>query len=265
MGTLAYYIRIYFLIASQYMKARMQYRADFIISLFGMLLINISGFFTFWILFHSITSFDGWSYYDIIFIYAFSLLALTPQQLFFDNLWNLNTHLILGTFTKYYFKPLNIMFYYISEVFDIKGLGQLVFGVVILIYASIKLEIEWSFVKILLLAINLFSSSLIMISIMILSASLGFWVSNTASLLDFVFRFRDFVRYPITIFNGFFRFIFTFVIPTGFIAFYPSKIFLRQGEFDILMYFSPIVGVALFIVAYKVWSRGVNCYLGTGS
>jgi ABC-2 type transport system permease protein len=104
-----------------------------------------------------------------------------------------------------------------------------------------------------------------MISITILSCSLGFWVSNTAALLDFAYRFRDFARYPVTIFNSFFKFILTFVIPIGFIAFYPSKVFLRQGEFDILMYFSPIAGVLLFIAACKVWSRGVNCYLGTGS
>ncbi len=38
MKTLAYYTRIYFIIVSQYLKARMQYKADFWVSSIGMVL-----------------------------------------------------------------------------------------------------------------------------------------------------------------------------------------------------------------------------------
>jgi ABC-2 type transport system permease protein len=68
-----------------------------------------------------------------------------------------------------------------------------------------------------------------------------------------------------TIFDGFFRFLFTYLIPIGFVAFYPSQLFLRPGEVPLLTYFSPVMGIGSFSLAYVVWSQGVNAYTGTGS
>jgi ABC-2 type transport system permease protein len=65
--------------------------------------------------------------------------------------------------------------------------------------------------------------------------------------------------------RGAFRFAFTYVIPIGFVAFYPSQLFLRPEEVSPLVYFSPIVGVGLFALTYWIWTKGVNSYTGTGS
>lgn len=37
-------------------------------------------------------------------------------------------------------------------------------------------------------------------------------------------KFKDYAKYPATIFNRVFRFIFTFIIPITFIAYYPSLV-----------------------------------------
>jgi ABC-2 type transport system permease protein len=51
----------------------------------------------------------------------------------------------------------------------------------------------------------------------------------------------------------------------GFIAFYPAQVFLRPGEIPLLTYFSPLVGIGAFVLAYWVWTKGVNRYAGTGT
>ena len=43
--------------------------------------------------------------------------------------------------------------------------------------------------------------------------------------------------------NGAFRVAFTYVIPIGFVAFYPSQLFFRPEEVSPIIYFSPIVGI----------------------
>jgi ABC-2 type transport system permease protein len=68
-----------------------------------------------------------------------------------------------------------------------------------------------------------------------------------------------------TIFDGAFRFTFTYIIPIGFVAFYPSQLFLRPEEVSPLIYFSPIIGLGLFAITYWIWTKGVNSYTGTGS
>jgi len=132
---LRFYASIYFKIIAQDFKSKMSYRADFIISMLGMIITNISGFVTFYIMFRNFETINGWNYYEMLFLYGFSLIALTPMQCLFDNNWNLRYAVFEGDFIKYCFRPINIFFYFISEVFDVKGLGQLLMGSLTLGYA----------------------------------------------------------------------------------------------------------------------------------
>jgi ABC-2 type transport system permease protein len=263
--TIGEYLRLYFIIEAQYIKARMQYRADFIISSIAMLFSSLATLGIFWVILESVPSLAGWTLMEMVFIYAFYMLAISPMQILFDHAWQLRVHVMQGTFLKYYFRPLNMMFYYMSEMFDLKGLTQLVIGAGLLIYASIQLNIDWTLTRAALLLITLFSASLVQISIIVTASCAAFWVLDSYPVLGLAWKLREFSPYPMTIFDGAFRIAFTYVIPIGFVAFYPSQLFLRPEEVSPLIYFSPLVGIGMFALTYWVWTRGVNSYSGTGS
>ncbi len=265
MHSLTDYLRIYFIIEAQYIKARMQYRADFIISSFGMFFSSLATLGIFWIIFRSIPDLAGWSFLQLVFIYGFYMIAISPMQILFDHIWQIRFHVQQGTFLKYYFRPLNMMFYYMSEMFDLKGLTQLAAGIVILIYSSIQLDLSWTLARVALLIVTLFSASLVQVSITVLAGCAAFWVLDAYPVLGLAWKLREFAPYPMNIFDGAFRFTFTFIIPLGFVAFYPSQLFLQPQEVSSLVYFSPLVGIGLFAITYWVWTKGVNSYTGTGS
>ena len=263
--SLSFYFRIYCKILAQDLKSKMSYRADFIISTIGMICTNISGFISFWIMFRNFPSINGWTYYEILFLYGFSLISLTPVQCFFDNNWSLRQNVYSGDFIKYCFRPINLFFYYQSEVFDVKGLGQLAFGIGTLVYAWIKLGLGFSVLMLLKLIIFLLTASLIMIALQNAAAATCFWIQNSFYVLDLAYRFRDYAKYPVTIFSKAFRFIFTFVMPIAFIAYYPSLVILRPDQIPILSWLSPVIGVLFFWISYKIWMYGATRYSGTGS
>ncbi len=263
--SLSFYFRIYCKILAQDLKSKIRYRADFIISTIGMICTNISGFISFWIMFRNFPSIDGWNYYEILFLYGFSLISLTPVQCFFDNNWSLRQNVYTGDFIKYCFRPINLFFYYQSEVFDVKGLGQLAFGIGTLVYAWIKLGLGFSVLMLLKLIIFLLTASLIMIALQNAAAATCFWIQNSFYVLDLAYRFRDYAKYPVTIFSKAFRFIFTFVMPIAFIAYYPSLVILRPDQIPILSWLSPVIGVLFFFISYKIWMYGATRYSGTGS
>jgi ABC-2 type transport system permease protein len=265
LGTLRHYARLYVLIEAQYIKARMQYRADFLISAVGMVFSNAISLIVFWALFHTIPLLDGWSFEEILFIYGFYLLAVSPAQIFFDHVWSLRIHILEGTFIKYYFRPLNMFFYYLSEMFDLKGLPQVLVGLGTVIYASIQLGLVWNIQRIVLIIVMLFGASMVVASLLTIAACSSFWIMHSYSILNLAFKLREYSQYPITIFDGVFRFLFTYIIPIGFVAFYPSQLFLRPENVSWLAYLSPVVGIAAFVLAYQVWVLGVNSYTGTGS
>ena len=264
--SLGFYLHIYKMILLQDLKSKMSYRADFIISTIGMLFTNISGFIAFWILFQNFPDIKGWTYYEMLFLYGFSMLAMTPVQCFFDNNWNLNRALYTGDFIKYCFRPVNLFFYFMSEVFDIKGLGQFAFGVGTVIYSWHKLALPLTVGNVAGLVIGVLSASLFMIALMNFAAATGFWlIGGTTSVMIFMFKFKDYARYPVTIFNRVFRFVFTFIIPIGFMAYYPSLYLIRPDNMSVLTWLTPVLGVLFFYLSYRVWMRGAKQYAGTGS
>ncbi len=262
---LRFYLRIYLKILAQDIKSKMSYRADFIISTIGMICTNIAGFISFWILFSRFPSINGWGYYESLFLYGFSLVSLTPVQCLFDNNWNLRQNVYSGDFIKYCLRPINLFFYYQSEVFDIKGLGQFVFGLVTLIYAWVKLGLGFSVLMLLKMIVFLLTASLIMIALQNAAAATCFWIQNSFYVLDFVMKFKDYAKYPITIFSPVFRFLFTFIMPVAFIAYYPSLVILRPDAVPVLSWISPLIGIGFFWLSYKFWMHGALKYSGTGS
>ena len=262
---LKFYLDIYRKILVQDLKSKMSYRADFVISNIGMIVSNLVGFVTFYILFQNFPSINGWTMYEMLFLYGFSLVALTPVQCFFDNNWNLRYAVKTGDFIKYCFRPINIFFYYISEVFDVKGLGQLAFGVGTLVYAWKNLAIPVTPVIIAQTVLFLLAASLFMIAIMNFAAATCFWIQNSGYIMVIMFRFKDFAKYPASIFNSVFRIVFTFVIPIAFIAYYPSLVVLRPASVPLLSWLSPLIGLLFFYLSYRFWLLGARKYDGTGS
>lgn len=262
---LKFYFEIYRKILIQDLKSKMSYRADFVISNIGMIVSNLVGFVTFYILFQNFPSINGWTMYEMLFLYGFSLIALTPVQCFFDNNWNLRYAVKTGDFIKYCFRPINIFFYYISEVFDVKGLGQLAFGLGTLVFAWRHLAIPVTPVIIAQTVLFLIAASLFMIAIMNFAAATCFWIQNSGYIMVIMFRFKDFAKYPASIFNSIFRIVFTFVIPIAFIAYYPALVVLRPDSVPLLSWLSPLIGLAFFYLSYKFWVLGARKYDGTGS
>ncbi len=262
---LLFYTRLYFKILAQDLKSKMSYRADFIISTIGMIFTNIAGFVSFWILFRNFSTINGWGYYEMLFLYGFSLVALTPVQCLFDNNWSLRQYVYTGDFIKYCFRPINLFFYYQSEVFDIKGLGQLAFGLGTLIYSWIKLGLCFTPLMLVKMVIFLLTASLVMVALQNAAAATCFWIQNSFYILDLVTRFKDYAKYPVTIFSKAFRFVFTFIMPIAFIAYYPSLVILRPDEVELLSWLSPLIAVVFFFISYKIWMFGAMKYNGTGS
>jgi ABC-2 type transport system permease protein len=265
MTSIRRHARLYRLLCAQYLKARMSYRGDFLVSIIFMMIWFLPSFFSVVVLFSNIPSLAGWSLEELVFVYGFYMLAMVPNGLFFQQVWQLPWQVRRGDFIKYYFRPLNMMFYYMSEIIDINSLNGIPIGIGLMAWASIKLGIVWTFARIAGAIVLLASASLVVCALMVASASTAFWITNSHSLLNLASRFRENARYPMTIFSGGFRLAFSILVPIGFVAFYPSQWILRPEEAGLVPWLTPVAGVASFALACLVWSKGVRRWSGTGT
>jgi ABC-2 type transport system permease protein len=74
-----------------------------------------------------------------------------------------------------------------------------------------------------------------------------------------------FLDLPLEVYAPAISFVLTFIIPIGFINFYPAQLFLSKGATSYFAYLTPLIGIASFIFSYSLWKLGVKNYSSTGS
>lgn len=260
------FLRLYKVFLVQHLKKLMEYRIDFLTGAASFFVTQLTNIVFIGIIFSQIPNLDGYLYDEIIFIYGFSLLPKGLDHLFTDNLWMVSWFIVRkGDFDKYLTRPISPLFHTIIEVVQFDALGELVMGVILIVYSSIKLTIQYTFINIILLIIAILFGALIFTAIKIACSSLAFWIKESGSILQIFYGTSDFARYPVTIYNKVIRNIITYIIPFAFTAYYPSSYILRNGNPFYCIGGVALMSAILFFISLVIWHKGINAYESAGS
>ena len=181
-----------------------------------------------------------------------------------------------GTFDSMLIYPLNPFLHVIFRQFDQSVFGHLILSIGLFFICFQNLNIVWTLSNLVWFILVLAGATLIQAAIIILSGSMSFWfVKSTSVVHTAIYGLRQFIDYPLTIYHKGIQILLTFIVPYGFVTFYPAEYFLNKSGFplfygvtlfDPLFQFgTPIVGVIIFILAYRVWILGISRYQSTGS
>lgn len=260
------YIKLYLKFLKQYIKTLMEYRLDFILGLIGFIFVQFAGVIFIKLIFNVIPALDGWSFYEILFIYGFAQIPRGIDHIFTDYLWIFSWKTIVkGEFDKYLLRPINPLFQVISESFQPDGFGEVIIGLILLITASLNLNITYSPVKIVEFIFVVICATLIYTSVKLATASIAFWVKFSQSYMFMAYQISTFAKYPIGIYPSVIKFILTFLIPFAFTGYYPGTYFIGKGSIlsGVLLPF--LVSIISITVSYKIWLKGISVYESAGS
>lgn len=129
----------------------------------------------------------------------------------------------------------------------------------------ISINIEWSFLKVLLIITVIPFATLIYTGIKTATVAIAFWTKRSGNITYMFYMVNDFAKYPITIYNNIVRNIITYIIPFAFTAFYPAY-YILSGEnplFNIGM--TVLIAIVMMVVGVIVLNRGIKSYESAGS
>jgi len=260
------HFRLFALYFAQYFKVRLAYKADFFIAFFSSMAATVLGFGFVFVLFTKIPRLQGWSFDEILFLYAFSLIPLG----FFNVVsWNLyefgDIYIIQGRFDRILLRPVNTLFQVLFEKFRIESLQEVLTGLLVLSVASKRLGYHWALADYLWFPAMIASGAMIYLAVFLILTAVSFWFEDRVGIVPPVFNMLTFGRYPLTIYNVFIQFLLSWIIPFAFASFYPTTHFLHRAEFRVFFNLVPAVGLGFFGLACLVWRRGVRNYSSTGS
>ncbi|MGH9780969.1 MAG: ABC transporter permease, partial [Candidatus Acidiferrales bacterium] len=208
---------------AQYVKMRMSYRGDFIVSTATSMAATIFALLFVVVLFQKVPTLAGWTLPEEIFLYGFTLIPYGMFNIISLNLYDFgNNYIIEGKFDRVMLRPVSTLFQVLFEQFRIESMQEIATGLFCMWWASSRLHIHWTAGKFSLLIFWGLCAGVIYISVFLLLTTISFWFEDRIGVHPPVWNLIAFGRYPLSIYSGAVQFFLCWIIPFGLASFYPS-------------------------------------------
>jgi len=262
-------LRLYFKFIGIAIRSRMQYRADFLFGIVGVLVLNFVNLSLIWIMVARFHSLAGWEYWEIVMLYGTFLLSHSVYAVLFWHLSTLEDDILHGRFDQYLVRPCSPLLQFLGREINYMGVADILFAASAFILAYHNLGLDWSAGQWAFFALAILSGTVIETCIVWIIGALAFWTGRSRAIFFVYVRFQILgQQYPIDIFGTWFRVFITGFLPIAFMNYYPLTILLDKpnalGIFG-MGFLSPIVAGILLALGAMIWRRGLAGYTSSGN
>lgn len=235
-------------------KSVMEYRVNFVLQFFGMMLNN-AAFALFWaVLIGRAGMVGGYGFVDIMFIWALVSTSFGLAHILAGNVRMLGRIVMEGGLDVYLLQPKDVMLNLLASRTIVSAWGDFVYGFIV-----IALLPGTDSMALLLFCSLALPGALIFAATFAAAESLVFFMGNSQAISSALAEFLlSFSLYPEGVFGKNYRWVLYTIIPSGFVAFMPLRIF-RALDWPLV----PVLwGVALLyaFLSYTLFSAGLRRY-----
>lgn len=256
----------YFNLWVEYMKKSIkqwnEYRMDFIFISTASIIALCIGIANIEIIFTQVDSILGWTKYEVIWMLGYFTMVQCIFNIFFVNCFDVSSWVYSGNLDVLKTRPRSVIFQLLfTERYNVEfPIDQLIVGITLCIWSGIRLNLSWSFYKIVYFVISLIVSSIIYTCIVFIISSLSLWTVKSNYFVEFIFELEEVNQYPLNVYGQGIRIFLTYIIPIGFVSFYPNQYILERKEFYNMAFLSPLVAFVVLIISILVWRFGIRQY-----
>lgn len=261
------YIKLYATYAKLSLMSKLVYKVNAIVGIIAFLFAEATSLFTLYFLVRAVPSIDGYSIYHIGLLFGLTNMAVGIDHLLTDRLWTVAYFEVkLGRLDHMFLRPLPVLFQVIASEVQLEALGELIIATAMILFCGSQVEIVGGSGAILLVILGIICAALIISSFKILVASLAFKFKRSGPLLQFIYNFSGFTKYPLNIYPKFIQVILTFIIPLGLCLFYPFENLFTPVDNPGIIALGMLGFTIVFIaICVFVWTRMVKLYESTGT
>ena len=261
------YLKLYATYAKLSLMSKLVYKVNAIIGILAFLFMEATSLFTLYILVSSVPSIDGYNIYQIGMLFGLTNMAIGIDHLLTDRLWMVAYFEVKqGKLDHMFLRPVPVLFQVIASEVQLEALGELIIAVAMITLCGSQIEITGGLPAVLLVILGIICAAMIITSFKIMVASLAFKFKRSGPLLQFIYNFSGFTKYPMRIYPKIIQEILTFVIPLGLCLFFPFENLFAPVHNPIVVAISMVIATVLFgFVCIFVWCKMVKMYESTGT
>ncbi|MFD0255226.1 ABC transporter permease [Streptomyces sp. NPDC127113] len=269
-GRVAEGVRTYGLIATMWTRSTMAYRTSFALTTFGNFAATALDFVAILLMFSRVEALGGWSLGEVAFLYGVAGVSFGLADLAVGSMERLGRRVRDGTLDTLLVRPAPVLAQVAADRFALRRLGRVTQGVLVLVYALVLLDVDWTAAKLLLMPVMLLSGAGIFCAVFVAAAAFQFVAQDAAEVSNaFTYGGTTMLQYPPTVFALDLVRGVTFVVPLAFVNWLPAGYVLdRPFPLDLpewVAFTSPLVAVVCCALAGLAWRAGLRSYRSTGS
>jgi len=248
-----------------HLRAALQYEADFWVLVVAAMLMQVVGVVFLGAIFSKIPTLHGWSFWDVVLIYALVTIAEGVGSLFFEGMWSLAWMINQADLDYMMVRPYPVVLQVSSVNIGINGLSNIVTGGLMLGFSLSHLDVAWSAGRVVLGLLVLLSAIAVKVAINLATNAAAFWMQSPSPLFAMaVHQAGDLARFPLSVYPWALKAALGFALPFAFVSFFPVSYLLGQGRAWVGL-LTPLVAVYCLAVAGWIFARGLRRYESAGN
>lgn len=263
-------VRAYRLVVGMWMRSTMAYRASFAMTALGNFAGTALDFVTIMLMFSHIHALGGFTLPEVALLYGTSSTSFGLADLLMGSMDRLGARVRDGTLDTLLLRPVPVLAQVAADRFALRRLGRPVQGAAVLGWSLLRLDVDWTPLKLVLLPVTLLAGAAIFCAVFVAGAAFQFWAGDAAEIQSSVtYGGNTMLQYPPGLFARDLVRGVTFVVPLAFVNWLPVLRILGRpdplglpGWVDLL---GPAVAGLCCALAGLVWRAGIRSYRSTGS
>ncbi|WP_347352749.1 ABC-2 family transporter protein [Intrasporangium sp.] len=262
-------LRPYRVILAARARAQLQYRTSFVTDVLGTIGVGLTELAEVWVIFHNVDVLGGLHFGAALLVFALSNIGFSLADMLVGHLDTLPAYIRLGQIDAFYVRPLPLLTQFMTSDISLRRVGRLAVAVVALVVALAIGDVRWSASIVALLAVTIVSGTAIFSALFTAAGGLQFFLVDGAELTNSMTYGGSYAaQQSQRVFPDPLRILWTFVIPTAFVAYLPTLAILdlpgdRLGP-AWLAWCSPVAAVVAWLAAALCWRAGTRHYQGAG-
>ena len=241
-----------------------QYPADTVIWILSMLLREASGFIGILTIASVAGGLGNWGIYEICILFSICAIIEAIGQAFLDCVWSISTSIRKGKLDVILVRPASPFVQLLGQRVHFQAVITMVIYIGILVYSMNRFGISGNVGTLLFLLETILCGTVINTGLYTIFNSLNFWIVNGNDVAELVLTCREFAKYPLSVFPMMIRTFFTYMIPFGFMGYYPVA-FLTGKTGVWVVWAMPLAAFGVACVAGIIWRIGLKGYNSTGT
>jgi ABC-2 type transport system permease protein len=244
------------------LQAELVFRTDAIFGFLASLLGIGFGLLFFEVIYGRVESVGGWSKPAAVALVGTLALLMELENGLFGGIQRLRAMVREGRLEQYLLRPVACPPLFVSQGVNVLAVWRFIVPLVVLGYA---LTLSPQPVERLLLYSASFVVSLGIYTLMIFSlVCLSFWLVEMNNLFYVVYDLMEFGRYPLTVYQGIMRVIFTTILPVALLSSFPTQLLMLGGS-PVMLAYQSLVLIGFYGLARLLWRKGLRRYQGAGA